>query len=121
MGTHAMIAIQNVDLTIDSVFCHYDGYLSYTGILLYTIYNNENKIRELLSYGNMKSLHKDLPDSQSNECMQQSKDMTEFLKHAKSFGSNLIYVFSDNEWSYKFTNDDKWIKLCDMDKRLKIY
>lgn len=56
MGTLAAIGIQNADGTVTGVSCHYDGYLDHVGKILFENYNTEEKVRELLSHGNMSSL-----------------------------------------------------------------
>ncbi len=57
MATRSTISIQNADGTIDSIYCHWDGYPSNNGALLLKHYNTEDKIRELISLGSLSSLH----------------------------------------------------------------
>ena len=56
MATRSNIAIQNEDGTVQSVYCHWDGYLEHNGKLLLKHYNTEETIKELISNGSLSSL-----------------------------------------------------------------
>lgn len=56
MGTRAAIAIENLDGTIESVYCHWDGYPEHVGKTLLNHYSSEEKLRALLAEGDMSSL-----------------------------------------------------------------
>lgn len=56
MATRSTIAILNSDGSIDAIYCHWNGYPSNNGALLLEHYNNEDKIRELISLGGLSSL-----------------------------------------------------------------
>jgi len=58
MPTRSRIAILNSDGSVDSIYCHYDGYLSHNGVILAKYYNNEEKIRKLISLGSLSFLGK---------------------------------------------------------------
>ena len=60
MSTRSTIAILNKDGTVESHYCHSDGYLSYNGEILYTHYRDLNKIKELINLGSMSSLDEDV-------------------------------------------------------------
>lgn len=47
MSTRSFIARQNKNGSIDFVYCHWDGYLSYNGFLLFTNYHNVEKVNQL--------------------------------------------------------------------------
>lgn len=53
MATRSLIAIKNNDGSIESIYCHNNGYPSYNGQILLNHYNDENRIRELLSLGDL--------------------------------------------------------------------
>ncbi len=57
MATRSRIGIQNADGTITSIYCHYDGYMGHNGKMLLNHYAEEAKVRELISLGDMSSLH----------------------------------------------------------------
>lgn len=56
MSTRSRIAYLESDGTIHSVYCHCDGYLSHNGIILEHYYKNFNKVKELISLGDISSL-----------------------------------------------------------------
>lgn len=56
MSTRCRIGIENEDGTIESIYCHNDGYPSYAGKLLYMHYNNREKINKLMQLGDMSCL-----------------------------------------------------------------
>ena len=52
MSTRSEIAIQRMDGSIESVYCHSDGYLSYMGVLLNGYYNSLRKARSIINQKN---------------------------------------------------------------------
>ncbi len=47
MGTRSTIAIANADGTVQSVYCHWDGYVSNNGFLLLCHYQDVDKVNHL--------------------------------------------------------------------------
>jgi len=58
MATRSTIAIQYEDGTIESVYCHNDGYLSGVGETLLENYTTPEKVEEILALGDHSSLGK---------------------------------------------------------------
>ena len=56
MGTRSTIGIINKDGSIESIYCHWDGYPKYNGALLKQYYSDETKLRKLLALGDISSL-----------------------------------------------------------------
>jgi len=56
MGTHCTIGYEREDGTIVASYCHYDGYMSGVGAKLVCQYSDIEKIKKLVSFGNMSSL-----------------------------------------------------------------
>ena len=56
MGTRSRIGRLNDDGTVDSIYCHWDGYLSANGKMLQEHYTNLAKVNELIALGNISSL-----------------------------------------------------------------
>lgn len=56
MSTHSMIFLQMGEDKYRGTYCHMDGYPVYVGVLLYTFYDTPEKIKELLSLGELSSL-----------------------------------------------------------------
>ena len=56
MGTRSRIGIQLADESILSVYCHYDGYVSFNGVKLVENFNSRDAATELIDGGDMSSL-----------------------------------------------------------------
>ena len=56
MSTHATIARENYDGTVDTIYCHFDGYLSHVGRVLLEHYADPFKIDHLIDLGNISCL-----------------------------------------------------------------
>jgi len=61
MSTRAAIAKLNTDTNeAKLIYCHSDGYLEYTGKILNEHYNSEDKVDELLSYGDLSIINENI-------------------------------------------------------------
>ena len=56
MGTRSTIALEFADGTVEQVYCHWDGYLSYNGMMLLDHYSNPFVLRDLIDLGDISSL-----------------------------------------------------------------
>lgn len=56
MSTNSSISMLNDDGTVTSIYCHWDGYLSYNGRILYDHYNDKEKVKQLIALGSLSSL-----------------------------------------------------------------
>jgi hypothetical protein len=56
MGTRSTIALEFADGSVEQVYCHWDGYLSYNGHLLAKHYSNPFILRDLIDLGDISSL-----------------------------------------------------------------
>lgn len=116
MSTNATISIKT-DKDIKSVYLHWDGGVLNAGEILLQNYTNEEKILELLSYGDISVLSEkiepniDLPHSfeerQENVCLFYARDRGEDLElHSfnsmkellNEFGQQHNYLFRDGYW-----------------------
>ena len=59
MSTRARIGIIQDDLSVKSVYHHWDGYPEWLGVTLKEHYNTEDKIAKLIEGGNMSSCYSD--------------------------------------------------------------
>lgn len=65
MSTRSNIGIINKDGTVEVVYCHWDGYPSYNGVLLLNHYNSEERARDLISFGDISQLREKIrPETQ---------------------------------------------------------
>ena len=56
MATRSTIAVQHADGTVSQVYCHWDGYLSHNGKLLFEHYSSLEKAEALVALGDISSL-----------------------------------------------------------------
>ena len=59
MSTRARIGLLQEDLTVKSVYHHWDGYPEWLGVTLKEQYNTREKIAKLIDGGNMSSCYSD--------------------------------------------------------------
>lgn len=62
MSTRSSITLKDGEKFI-SVYCHWDGYVANNGVLLQTNYNTIEKIKELLTKGDMSCLRETVADT----------------------------------------------------------
>ena len=60
MGTRSTIALEFADGTVEQVYCHWDGYLSHNGQILFQYYSDPFKLRDLIDLGDLSSLGRNL-------------------------------------------------------------
>lgn len=56
MATRSTIALEFADGTVQQVYCHWDGYLSNNGQILFHFYKDPFKLRDLIDRGDLSSL-----------------------------------------------------------------
>lgn len=63
MSTRSKIAIKKKDGSIESIYCHSDGYLEYNGVILNNYYKDPEKVQKLINLGDISCLApKVMPD-----------------------------------------------------------
>ncbi len=123
MSTRSEIGIQNKSGVIESIYCHWDGYLEYNGLMLYLYYNTEEKVRELIKNGDLSSLSEKIePDKnkehsfhnpQKDVCVYYHRDRGEIWEQVKPSKTDNITIWKKNlekswqEYAYLFKNG-KW-------------
>jgi len=104
MSTRCIIGIQNKDGSVESVYCHHDGYLkSGVGETLYLHYNTEEKVRELMKLGDMSALDANLKDCDTYQKRGEPKEHTRSVIH-KDVNDFAEYQ-SDAEYRYLFDTE----------------
>ena len=102
MSTRARIGILNKDGTVESIYCHHDGYLiGGVGEMLYMHYNTEEKVRELMKLGDMSALAVN------------PKDCNTFQKHGGSEDLNRSITHRNVELFAKYQSDIEYRYLFD--------
>lgn len=66
MSTNSHIGIINKDRTLETIYCHWDGYPSYMIPMLSKNYDTEEKVRELIALGGISSLRAKVKPSTAN-------------------------------------------------------
>ena len=119
MATRSRIGLINEDGSITSVHCHWDGYPSHNGLILQKNYQDPEKVKMLLSLGDLSSLGPKIApegnfvhtfDSPANgvcvfygrdrkengtECIV-SENLQEFIE--LSFFEDYCYIFEAGVW-----------------------
>ncbi len=119
MSTRSYIGIVNGD-TAKLSYCHSDGYVSFNGAILVKAYTNENKINELLSYGDMSSLGEkigtqhgfDFGERPKNTCTFYKRDRGESDVDASTVEKKNLETWINNtdaEFIYLFMNKNWYV------------
>lgn len=58
MSTHSRIGIINKDGSIESIYCHLDGYYSHMGSVLLKFFNSTKKAKALIALGELDHIDK---------------------------------------------------------------
>lgn len=119
MSTRSKIGIEREDGTVESIYCHFDGYFLGVGETLKTYYQNRDKVEELIALGGISKLGiwtKPLPQ-ESHSFDSPAKDVTVAYHRdrneplSKPYYNKSIAEFemeSDTSYGYIFGLDGKW-------------
>ena len=111
MSTRSRIAILNADKSIDSIYCHFDGYIKGgVGECLYYNYTSENQIRDLIALGDVSMLRPTLETSvfygrDRDEDLHRItfEDWEDLLLFFKKSDQEYLYVFDPQESCWTVT------------------
>lgn len=127
MGTRSQIGIENADGTVTGIYCHWDGYPSHNGRMLVEHYATEDRVRELMTLGDISSLNEEIGEKHPFDtfglkididprwekwCKSYSRDRGEAdteakdFRHANSFLND--FPIGGTEWAYLY-RDGKWL------------
>lgn len=141
--SRAMIGIENSDESIDAIYCCYDGQVEIVGWYLYSRFNTEERLRELISLGDIQSIgarignkidfnkyceNKNYYNANKNQVVAYHRDMMWAMKehhyrnrddyaHSVKLEVEYIYLYSDGTWYIRNARDKT--RFCMLDKRLK--
>ena len=127
MATRSRIGILNPDSSITSIYCHYDGYLKGVGQTLVRHYKDEDKIRALISLGDISYLEPEVspPDGAGHSfdapirgvTVAYGRDRgetgvgaaTHSVDHWPSCGAEFLYLYNPDskEWQFILVYMDK--------------
>lgn len=133
MSTHAAIIIKEPNGQSKGIYCHFDGYPEHFKPILLKHYKSPEKVKELISLGDLSSLDKNIGEKQKfdspteDSCVAYHRDRDEDLVIAGPFSSwktvaqNIdhsghIYVYkvAEETWFYTKDIDVKLIPLKDV-------
>jgi hypothetical protein len=103
MGTRSRVAVMHGGVC-KSVYCHYDGYLDYTGEILNKYYGS-SAANELISRGDNSGVQKTIEEmnfyadrGEEDVSWQVAHTFEEFLEQVKGCGAEYYYVMRDGVW-----------------------
>ena len=103
MGTRSRVGVMHGS-TCKSVYCHYDGYLEYTGKLLLDHYNSATA-NQLVALGDNSGVQKTLEGmnfysdrGETDVSWQVAHTFEEFLDQVHNCGGEYYYIMRDGEW-----------------------
>lgn len=110
MSTRSRIGIKRKDGSVESIYCHWDGYLEYNGKVLLENYKDINKINELLDLGNISSLGSTIDSTnaymrdrgETGQEKKAHKDLAEFNAYMYDTWEEFVYLYDEQneEWKY---------------------
>jgi hypothetical protein len=118
MATRSRIGIEHEDGTVESIYCHWDGYPSNNGNILQEDYRDPKKVEELIKLGDISSLAPEVkaPKGHSFETpvdgvvVAYCRDRGEGYNPGRIDSSIEAYFKSDvEEYGYVFTKEGKWL------------
>ena len=103
MGTRSRVGVMH-GTVCKSVYCHYDGYLEYTGKLLLENYDSA-LANELVARGDNSGVQKTLDvmnfyseRGETDVSWQVSHNFEEFLEQVHNCGGEYYYIMRDGVW-----------------------
>lgn len=112
MGTRSNIGIVNENGSIETIYCHWDGYPEWVGVILAMNYKDAETVKELISFGDRSSLHatptfKDAYVYTQNARIETAKYASfEEYDQADKAGAEFVYLFQNGTWFIYETADD---------------
>ena len=103
MATRSTIAIENLDGTVDMIYCHWDGYLSHNGLILAKHWQDPDKLQQMIQRGDMSILgtevgsQHDFDNRNDGECTFYGRDRGETGVDARHFAG-----FEDYEANHQY-------------------
>lgn len=119
MGTRSSISIIKEDGSVSQVYCHWDGYISNNGVILFNYYQDVEKVKELVNLGDMSSLRSEIIPTgnhsydnpqdnvtifygrdrgEDNTKPNHFKDVKEFLREGDFQGYDYVYKEKTKKW-----------------------
>ena len=141
MGTRSAIVVHDGHhQNYRGIYCHWDGYPEYNGMILLEHYVDPNKVSELIALGSLSILGEEIGEQQDFNkpvegwCLAYGRDRGEEDTAAKQFdtldevfnyyhGCDYVYIFHPNDyedWACYETLRRKYINLYDVKQRQEL-
>ena len=131
MATRCRIGMELEDGTIKHSYCHWDGYPTGVGKTLVEHYNDIEKVKELLSFGDMSYLTSEIhPSGDTHSFSNPEENVTVFYKRDRNEPEtesvvtsmdelfsvqynflDYVYLFRDGNWYYTYARKMNWKNL----------
>jgi len=121
VSTNSTISIIKEDDSVETIYCHNDGYIEYNGAILFLHYKDKDKIKGLIDLGDISSLGKEIIPKGKHSFDNREADITVSYyrdrgedknnTRAKVFASLEHYLNSDlsQEYDYLYNlKNKKW-------------
>lgn len=115
MSTTARISIEEKNGDRKSIYLHWDGYVERAGVILQLAYNTADKVRELISLGNLSILGCRINPSSSSHSFDTPEDNVCVAYH-RDRGEDLEFWDSEQDFNYLFDVKDRCWYIEDCDK-----
>jgi hypothetical protein len=127
MATHATIAVVTKGGTVNSVYLHWDGYISGAGKTLEEYYNSQELAEQLVSMGDISSIGAHIDPLYDDACEFYHRDrgelfgtnryvnVEEYLEDTDSH-EEYNYVFKDGIWNVINTYDNTIVPLSEYEE-----
>jgi len=124
MATRSTIALEFADGTVGQIYCHWDGYISNNGRILFESYQNPFKVRDLIDLGDLSVLHDNIGEKHDFDtryedgCTFYGRDRGETGTEARYFVDFQDYLAHHQyeEYEYILRKDGRWyVKSYDTD------
>jgi len=113
MSTRSRIGILQEDGSVKSIYCHYDGYPSYTGEILANHYSSPAQVDSLIERGDLSSINADPSDNSHYKESRGEEDAVAitsanpdaYVDDSKESWGEYAYLYRDGEWEVCETYD----------------
>ena len=116
MATRSTISVVLESGYVQSIYCHYDGYLDHNGAILASHYNTQESVEELVELGDCSVLKPTLADSifysrDHGESLKYDLYKTEEEYRRELYRHEYNYLFKDGVWYVSFDDNPTLSKL----------
>lgn len=112
MATRSNIGILNSNGTINSIYCHWDGYPSNNGKILLEYYQDTEKIKKLINGGDISYLGEEISGDKNHTFDNPSSNQTVFYTRDRGentpFKVTPLKSFHQEEFSY-YWDGTNWL------------